>query len=97
MPASTTASTSVTPPSRPGRPRSPQEILLPDEVWSGQLVRANVTPFAYDKNGVKGVSFALNHVQIIKSDRPRLDGRASASSAFDDGAVTEADTDESPF
>jgi hypothetical protein len=65
-----------------------QDIRLPEEVWSGQLVRANVVPFAWDQPGKKGVSFGLNHVQVIESEgRQRLDGRPSAGSAFDDGEV----------
>jgi len=67
-----------------------QDILLPDEVWSGQLVRANVVPFAWTHTGRKGVSFGLNHLQVIQSEgRQRLDGRPSAGSAFDDGEVQE--------
>jgi hypothetical protein len=72
-----------------------QDVLLPEEVWGGQLVRMNVTPYAWMNSGKKGVSFALNHVQIIRTDTPRLDGRGSASSVFDDGQVKE-DAD-SPF
>jgi hypothetical protein len=56
-------------------------------------VRLNITPYAWVNSGKKGVSFALNHVQIVKSDMPRIDGRASASSAFDDGEVDEAAAD----
>ena len=67
-----------------------QEVLLPEEVWAGQLVRLNITPYAWVNSGKKGVSFALNHVQIIKTDTPRIDGRGSASSVFDDGEVDEA-------
>jgi hypothetical protein len=63
-----------------------EDILLPEEVWSGQLVRANIVPFAWTHTGKRGVSFGLNHVQVIESEgRQRLDGRPSASSAFDDG------------
>jgi hypothetical protein len=73
-----------------------QDILVPDEVWSGQLVRANVVPFAWTHTGRKGVSFGLNHLQIIQSEgRQRLDGRPSPSSAFDDGEVKEKE--EMPF
>jgi len=73
-----------------------QDILLPDEVWSGQLVRANVVPFAWTHTGRKGVSFGLNHLQVIQSEgRQRLDGRPSAGSAFDDGEV--AEKEEAPF
>jgi hypothetical protein len=73
-----------------------QDILLPEEVWSGQLVRANVVPFAWSHTGKRGVSFGLNHVQIIESEgRQRLDGRPSAGSAFDDGEVKGGD--DAPF
>jgi len=69
-----------------------QDILLPEEVWSGQLVRANVAAFAWDASGKKGVSFGLNHLQIIQSEgRQRLDGRPAAASAFDDGEVKETE------
>jgi hypothetical protein len=67
-----------------------EDILLPEEVWSGQLVRANVVPFAWTHTGKRGVSFGLNHVQVIESEgRQRLDGRPTAGSAFDDGEVEE--------
>lgn len=69
------------------------DVLLPEEVWAGQLVRVNITPYAWAMSGRKGVSFALNHVQIIKTDTPRIDGRGSAKSAFDDGEVDESGGD----
>jgi hypothetical protein len=69
-----------------------EDILLPEEVWSGQLVRANVVPFAWTHTGKKGVSFGLNHIQVIESEgRQRLAGRPSAGSAFDAGEVKEKD------
>ncbi len=73
-----------------------EDILLSEEVWSGQLVRANVMPFAWTYGSSKGVSFGLNHIQVIESEgRQRLDGRPSAGSAFDDGEV--AEKEETPF
>lgn len=69
--------------------RNREDVLLPEEIWSGQLVRANISPFAWKNSGKMGVSFGLNHVQIIDTDRPRLDGRPTARSAFDDGEVSE--------
>jgi len=69
-----------------------QAIELPEQVWSGQLVRANVVPFAWQHTGRRGVSFGLNHLQIVKSEgRMRLDGRPSAGSAFDDGVLKDDD------
>jgi len=70
--------------------RNREDILAPEDVWSGQLARANVTPFAWINSGKKGVSLALNSLQIIESKgRQRLDGRPSARAAFDDGEVPE--------
>jgi|SRR6187399_2044144 len=66
-----------------------QDVLLPEQVWAGQLVRANVTPFAWINSGKKGVSLGLNHIQIIRTDTPRIDGRAPAGVVFDDGEVKE--------
>lgn len=60
------------------------DILVPGDVWAGQKARATVRAFAYDSNGNKGVSFGLEHVQIVKADEPRIDGRRSAESAFKD-------------
>jgi hypothetical protein len=68
-----------------------QDIHLPEEVWAGQLVRMNLTPYAWMNSGRKGISFALNHVQIVKTDTPRIDGRGNASTVFDDNGVDPAD------
>lgn len=70
-----------------------QDVLDPDEVYAGQIVRAAVTPFAWAASGRKGVSFGLNHIQIIKADAPRIDGRAPANKVF--GAVEEME--DAPF
>ena len=45
----------------------------PSIFYAGARVRANVTAFAYDRLGNKGVSFGLNSIQWI-GDGPRLDG-----------------------
>lgn len=58
------------------------KIAVPGDVWAGQLARATVRAFAYDSNGNKGVAFYLEHVQIVKADMPRVDGKQSAAQAF---------------
>jgi len=69
-----------------------EEILLPEEVWSGQLVRANVAPFAWNRSGKRGVSFGWNGLQIVKSDGcRRLDGRPNVRDMFNDGIVNDED------
>jgi hypothetical protein len=56
--------------------------MVPSDVFSGQLGRATVRAFAYDTQGNKGVAFMLEHVQVVKQDMPRIDGRRSAQQAF---------------
>ncbi len=70
-----------------------EDIDAPDDVWAGQLARFTVTPFAWDFSGKRGVSLALNNVQITKSNMPRIDGRKPAREEFD--AVEEEGSDES--
>jgi hypothetical protein len=62
--------------------------------------RATVAPFAYNQAGNRGVSFALNNLQICRMDGERLDGRRAAKEDFPDydgeGAAAMAD-EEVPF
>lgn len=67
------------------------DILVPGDVWAGQLARASLNPFAYD-NVNRGVGLGMNNLQICKMDMPRLDGRKAAAEEF--GAVNGADEDE---
>jgi hypothetical protein len=60
------------------------EIMVPEDIWAGQLVRATVSPFYYNTSGNRGVSFALNNLQVCRTDGPRLDGRKKAVDEFDD-------------
>lgn len=76
-----------------------REITVPEDVWAGQLARATVAPFAYNNSGNRGVSFALNNLQICRTDTERLDGRIAAEDDFDEyGDDTGALVDEdAPF
>ena len=61
------------------------EILDPDEVYSGCWGRASINFFPYDSNGNRGVGVGLNNIQKLK-DGERLGGsRASAEDDFGDG------------
>jgi hypothetical protein len=61
------------------------DILDPNDVWPGQWARFSVAPFAYDKNGNKGIGLYLHNVQIVRSEGlKRLDGRKSPAETFDD-------------
>ena len=83
---------------RPGIVDNQNRIINdPNEVYAGQIVRAQVVPFAWTNSGKKGVSFGLNHLQIIKGDAPRIDGRVPVDKAFGVVDSEEGDDDNIPF
>jgi hypothetical protein len=73
-----------------------QDVIDPEEVYAGQIVRAHVLPFAWSNAGKRGVSFGLNHIQLIKRNTPRIDGRTAASNVFSAVEGDEGD-DDAPF
>lgn len=76
-------------------PDGQAQTLTDEEVaellWSGAIVRATLRPFAYDTAGNKGVSFALNNIQLLGHGE-RLDGRKRAADEFE-GLDDAADLD----
>ena len=70
------------------------EILDPDEVYSGCWGRASLNFFPYDSNGNRGVGVGLNNVQKLKDGERLGAARASAESDFGDGFE---DDDEEDF
>lgn len=60
----------------------------PSEVYGGCFVKASVTAFAYDTNGNKGVSFALNNVWKIRDGEP-FGSRRNAEEEFGNVEVDE--------
>ena len=76
------------------------EIMVPEDLWAGQLVRATVNPFYYNNSGNRGVSFGLNNLQLCAAGTRRLDGRKAAKDDFPDYDGTDAAVlvdDEIPF
>ena len=71
------------------------EILDPDEVYSGCWGRASINFFPYDSNGNRGVGVGLNNIQKLKDGEHLGGSRASAEDDF--GGFTEAEEDEDPF
>lgn len=59
------------------------EVFSEDDVYSGCLLRATVSVFAYDQQGNRGVSLGLNNVQVLKK-LERIDGRKSAQEEFEE-------------
>lgn len=74
---------SVSSKTRPGIvDQNVQPILDSTAVYSGAYVRVSVNCFPYNTSGNKGVSFGLNHVQLV-SDGDFLGGRSKAEDDFD--------------
>ena len=63
--------------------RNMNEIIDPDEVYSGCYARVNVSFYPYDTNGNRGIAAGLNHVQKL-ADGERLGGGVSVEAAFAD-------------
>ena len=59
-----------------------EPILDPVKVYSGCWCIADVKPFAYTKGGNTGVSFGLNHVQIVADGEPLGNTRVKVEAAF---------------
>lgn len=64
------------------KPARIEEEKVKDVLYPGCFVRAQLRAFAYDSNGNKGVSFALNNIQKL-ADGERIDGRQDATEAFE--------------
>ena len=70
------------------------EILDPEEVYSGCWGRASINFFPYDAKGNKGIGAGLNNIQKIKDGEPLGGARASAESDFGDGFKVDDDDDD---
>ncbi len=63
-----------------------QEIINPDEIYSGMYGRASVNFYAFNTNGNMGIACGLNNLQKLK-DGESLTGRKRAEDDFDDEYV----------
>lgn len=72
------------------------EILDPDEVYSGSWGRASINFYPFNTNGNKGVGVGLNNIQKLKDDEQLGAARASAETDFGDGYEDDED-DEDDF
>jgi hypothetical protein len=58
-----------------------QAIIDPSKIYSGTWMRAQVTASCYKAGANYGVTFYLNHVQLVKEGEP-LGGKTRAEDAF---------------
>lgn len=68
------------------------EVFTAEDVYSGCLLRASISVFAYNKAGNKGVSFGLNNVQVLRKGE-RLDNRKDAREEFSEWQDPDAPAD----
>lgn len=76
------------------------EIMDPDEVYSGCWGRVSVNFYPYSVSGNKGVAVGLNNVQKLKDDQRLGGAAASAEDDFNDDFEFSEDDDfsiDSPF
>ena len=64
--------------------RDRNEILDPEEVYSGCWGRASINFFAFDSHGNRGIGVGLNNIQKLKDDARLGSARASAEDDFSD-------------
>lgn len=69
------------------------EILDPDEVYSGCWGRASINFYPFNSNGNKGVGVGLNNIQKLKDDDRLGATRASAESDFGGDDYEDEDDD----
>ena len=69
------------------------EILDPEEVYSGCWGRASINFYAFNTNGNRGVGVGLNNIQKIKDDEALGGVRASAETDFGDDFEVDEDDD----
>lgn len=67
-----------------------QPILAENDFYAGCYARAELQAFAYDTNGNKGVSFALQNVQKLAEGEP-FSGKKKAEDTFNDDFAIESD------
>jgi hypothetical protein len=77
---------------RPGLVDTNLTPVDPNEVYSGCFFHAALRPFAYDRNGNKGVGIGLQNLMLVGKG-PRIDGRKSADAEFKDFQPDVRDSD----
>ncbi len=66
-----------------------EDVIDPGMIYPGAVCRASLTAYAYDVNGNKGISFALNNVQFLTDGEPLTGAGTKASDEFGDAEDAE--------
>lgn len=59
-----------------------QRIMDPNSVYGGLICLAQVNAYCYEAGGTPGVTFGLNHLQILKDDGVSFTSMTKAEDAF---------------
>lgn len=82
----------------PGVVDSRLQPMVESDVWGGQIARATLRPFAWERSGKRGVSFGLNNVQILRADMPAFGGgRRKPEDDFEAVGSSDDNADDVPF
>ena len=76
--------------------RNLQDIIDPEEIFSGMYARFSLSFYPYSFNNMRGISVAMGNVQKVK-DGERFSGKTKASADFNDGFASNVDDSELPF
>lgn len=69
-----------------------REVDNPEEIYAGRWARLIIHPFPYDNEGKRGISFGLDHVQLLRHDEElKSFGGERAADAFKPIEVEEDD------
>lgn len=67
-----------------------EEVIDPEEIYPGVILKASITAYAYDMKANKGVAFGLNAIQKVR-DGERLAGKPDPKKLFKQVDSEEAD------
>ena len=77
--------------------RNLQDIIDPEEIYSGMYARFSLTFYPYSFNNMRGISVGMGNVQKV-ADGERFSGKAKASADFNDGFASNFNDDSTiPF
>ena len=77
--------------------RNLQDIIDPEEIYSGMYARFSLSFYPYSYNNMRGISCSMGNVQKV-ADGERFSGKSKASADFGDGFASNLGDDPSlPF
>ena len=76
--------------------RNLQDIIDPEEIYSGMYARFSLTFYPYSFNNMRGISVAMGNIQKV-ADGERFSGKTKASTDFNDGFASNFNDTDFPF